>query len=109
MITDFTIMDYHITKGCDDMKKILMALLVAFILMSCVRVNHKVAFENENISCDGVVRRGLFDSRFYGVVRYKDSGIVITAFDDSTGLVIDDENIISASSLSDFPFRPPVG
>ena len=95
------------------MKKILMALLVAFILMSCVRVNHKVAFENENISCDGscdgVVRRGLFDSRFYGVVQYKDSGTVITAFDDSTALVIEDENIISASSLSDFSFRPPVG
>lgn len=75
------------------MKKFLTIALAVFILLSCVRVNHKVVFEDENISCDGVVRRGLFDSKFYGVVQYKDSGAVITAFDDRTALLIENEKI----------------
>ena len=109
MITDFTIRGYHIIKGCGNVKKFLTIALAVFILLSCVRVNHKVVFEDENISCDGVVRRGLFDSKFYGVVQYKDSGAVITAFDDRTALLIENEKIISASSLPDFSFRPSVG
>lgn len=109
MISDFTKKGYYISKECDNVKKFLTTALAVFILLSCVRVNQRVVFRDENISCDGVVRRGLFDSKFYGVVQYKDNGAVITAFDDRTALIIENENIMSVSSLPDFSFQPSVG